>query len=131
MPCQDTTSSCIWCGKRVAWGAWGLVPGLTETLLTIQSDPSQFTIDSEHMERLERFYVLHYSKTCGQSRVNKARVYLFNTGARLLDRMPPSQADIYQHIQRSLLQAGSKLLFSSQFSLHSLIGAGKEAQLTI
>ena len=58
------------------------------------------------MERLERFYVLHYSKTCGQSRVNKARVYLFNTGARLLDRMPPSQAALYQHIRRSLLQAG-------------------------
>ena len=54
----------------------------------------------------ETWRVLHYSKACGQSRVNIARVYLFNSGARLLDRMPPSQAALYQHIRRSLLQAG-------------------------
>ena len=81
-------------------------PWLDRDLAHDSIRPSQFTIESEHMERLERFYVLHYSKTCGQSRVNKARVYLFNTGARLLDRMPPSQAALYQHIRRSLLQAG-------------------------
>ena len=58
------------------------------------------------LERLERFFILQYSKTCGQTRVNKARSYLFQTSARSLDRMPPTQAALYQHIRRALQQAG-------------------------
>ena len=102
----DSTSSLIWTGKTLCWGVWDLVPDLTETLITIQSDPLQFSLNSVHMERLERFFILLYSKTCGQMRVNKARSYLFQTSARSLDRMPPSQAALYQHILRALLQAG-------------------------
>ena len=93
-------------GKLTAWNAWDLVPGLTDTLIKIQEDPTKFTIDSIHMERLERYYVLQYSKSCGQSQVNKARVALFRTGTRLLDRIPPSREALFQHIRRALLQAG-------------------------
>ena len=102
----DTISSPQHVGKTMAWNAWDLVPDLTETLIAIQSDPSQFTIDSIHMERLERYYVLQYSRACGQSKVNKARVALFKSGQRLLDRLSPSQEALFQHIRRSLLQAG-------------------------
>ena len=83
------------------------------------------------LERLERFFILQYSKTCGQTRVNKARSYLFQTSARSLDRMPPTQAALYQHIRRALQQAGhiwAQALVLQPVLPHSLIGDGREVQ---
>ena len=102
----DTTSSPHTTGKVIAWNTWDLVPGLTDTLIAIQSNPHLFTRDSIHIERLERWFVLMYSKSCGQSLVNKARVAMFKSGVRLLDRLPPTHEALFQHIRRSLLQAG-------------------------
>ena len=90
----------------MAWNTWDLVPGLTDTLIELQSDPYLFTRDSIHMDRLERWFVLMYSKSCGQSQVNKARVVLLQSGVRLPDRLPPTREALYQHVRRSLLQAG-------------------------
>ena len=102
----DCNSSPSQCGKVTAWNAWDLVPGLTDTLLTIQEDCTTFTKDSVHMQRLERYYVLQYCKSSSCSRVNQARVALFKTGTRLLDKIPPTQDALFQHIKRALLQAG-------------------------
>ena len=101
----DTNSTPSQCGKATAWNAWDLVPGLTETMLEIQADPTKLTKESNHMQRLERYYVLQYCKTSTCSGVNEARVTLFKKGARLLDRIPPTQDALYQHIKRALLQA--------------------------
>ena len=102
----DCNSSPSHCGKLTAWNAWDLVPGLTDMLLAIQEDCTTFTRDSVHMQRLERYYILQYCKSSSCSRVNQARVALFKTGTRLLDKIPPTQDALLQHIKRALLQAG-------------------------
>ena len=58
------------------------------------------------MQRLERYYILQYCKSSSCSRVNQARVALFKTGTRLLDKIPPTQDALLQHIKRALLKAG-------------------------
>ena len=102
----DCNSSSSHCGKLTVWNAWDLVPGLTDTLLAIQEDCTTFTRDSVHMQRLERCYILQYCKSSSCSWVNQARVALFKTETRLLDKIPHTQDALLHHIKRALLHAG-------------------------
>ena len=68
-------------------------------------NPDSFTMDSIHMERLERFHVLMYSKSCSAAMVNEARRQLFSRGSRSLEGIPPTQAALFEHVKRSILQA--------------------------
>ena len=81
------------------------MPGLTETLLALTNAPSCFSLESLHMEKLERFVVVMYSKGCGLAKVNEARHRLFTSGKKTLESIPPSQAALFEHIKRALLQA--------------------------
>ena len=81
------------------------MPDLTDTFLALISDPDSLTLDSEHMKRIERFTVLMYSKSCSAANVNEARLRLFSHGLRGLDAIPPTQAALFEHLRRSLLQA--------------------------
>ncbi len=101
----DTTSQLLGCGKKTAWAAWNSTPDLTETLISLMEDPESFSLVSVHMQRIERFVVLMYSKTCGSATVNDARHYLFSNGSRSLDNIPPTKAALFEHVKRSLLQA--------------------------
>ena len=78
---------------------------LTETLLALTNAPSCFSLESLHMEKLERFVVVMYSKGCGLAKVNEARHRLFTSGKKTLESIPPSQAALFEHIKRALLQA--------------------------
>ena len=69
----DTISHVPGCGKNTAWASWQNTPGLTETLLPLTNTPSCFRIGSLHMQKLERFVVITYSKGCGLAKVNEAR----------------------------------------------------------
>jgi hypothetical protein len=69
--------------------------------------PNVFSIDSVHIQRIERFVVLMYSKGCGIARVNDARRRLFTNGSRSLENLPPTQAALFQRVKRALLQASS------------------------
>ncbi|KAG1674653.1 hypothetical protein GQR58_015022 [Nymphon striatum] len=51
----------------------------TETLLALTNEPELLTIDSLHMQSLERFVVIMYSKGCGLAKVNEARHRLFTS----------------------------------------------------
>ena len=102
----DSNSTPCQCGKITAWNTWDLVPELTETFHIILHDPTLLTKDSVHMQRLERYFVIQFSKSSGCSRVNEARVTIFKTSTRLLGRLPPTQDALLQHIKRALLQAG-------------------------
>ena len=73
----DTVSQFLRCGKKTAWSAWQSTPGLTDALVALTSDPQEINEQSEHMHTLERFVVVMYSKSCGLSRVNEARLRLF------------------------------------------------------
>lgn len=101
----DTTSQLLGCGKKTAWAAWQSMPEMTDVLNTIMESPETFAIDSAHMKKLERFHVLMYSKTCSAATVNEARKDLFSHGARSLEAIPPTQAALFEHIKRSILQA--------------------------
>jgi hypothetical protein len=46
-----------------------------------------------------------YSKGCGVARVNEARHRLFTNWSRSLENLNPTQAALFQHVERDLLQA--------------------------
>ena len=73
-------------------------------MVILTEDLHSFTLESVHMQRIERFVVLMYSKTCGLATVDDARCHLFSTGSRSLENIPPTRAALFQHVKRSLLQ---------------------------
>ncbi|KAJ8396483.1 hypothetical protein AAFF_G00017890 [Aldrovandia affinis] len=101
----DTTSQFLGCGKKTAWAAWTSIPDLTDTLVALTHNPDLFSLESVHMQRIERFVILMYSKECGAAGVNEARHRLLTTGSRSLESIPPTQAALFQHVKRALLQA--------------------------
>ncbi|KAJ8289764.1 hypothetical protein GJAV_G00005080, partial [Gymnothorax javanicus] len=101
----DTTSQLLGCGKKTAGAAWQNSPGLTETLVTLTNEPERFTLESLHVHKLERFVILMYSKGYGLVKVNEAIHRLFTSGKRTLENIPPTQAALFEHIKRALLQA--------------------------
>lgn len=111
----DTVSHLLGCGKKTAWSAWQNTTGLTDTLAAITSHPLELTPQSQHMQTLERFVVVMYSKGCGLDRVNEARHRLFTSGKKTLEALPPTQAALYQHIRRAVLQA---IIWNQATSVH-------------
>ena len=101
----DTTTHFLGCGKKTAWQAWTCYPDLTETLIDLTQDPTLLTLASIHMQRLERFVVLMYNRRYSAARVNNARVHLFTRGMCSLEKLPPTQAALFEHAKRALLQA--------------------------
>ena len=57
------------------------------------------------MERIERFVVLMYSKTCASLSANDVRYNLFFAGSHSLENIQPTQAALFEHVKRSVLQA--------------------------
>lgn len=101
----DTVSHLLGCGRKTAWSAWQSTPGLTDALVALTSDPDSLSPQSQHMETPQRIVVVMYSKGCGIIRVNEARPRLFTSGRKTLEALPPTQAALYQHIRRAVLQA--------------------------
>lgn len=52
------------------------------------------------------FVVLLYDRTSSLEHVNEARKELFTKKSRTIDRLPPTQAALIQHIKRAAYQAG-------------------------
>ena len=101
----DTVSHFLGCGKKTAWSAWQNTSDLTDALIEITRDPKLLNQQSQNMKIIERFVVVMYSKGCGLERVNEARLQLFSSGKKSLEALPPTQAALYQHICRAVLQA--------------------------
>ena len=77
-----------------------------------------FGIESIHMQRIECFVVLMYSKGCGVAGVNEARLPLFTSGTKSLESIPPTHAALFQHVTRAILQ--------SSFYWHQALSAQQE-----
>ncbi len=114
----DTTSQFLGCGKKTAWAVWTSFPDLTYTLVALTLNPNMFGIESIHMQRIERFVVLMYSKGCGAAGVNEARFRLFTSGTKSLESITPTQAELFQHGKRAILQ--------SSFYWHQALSAQQE-----
>ena len=67
LTCCDTTSELLGCRTKTAWTAWNSTPALRDTMITLTEPPESFTMESVHMQCIERFVVLMYSKTCGSA----------------------------------------------------------------
>ena len=101
----DTTSQFLGCGKKTAWAVWNSFPDLTDRLVALTLNPNMFGIEAIHMQRIERFMVLMYSKGCGAAGVNEARLRMFTSGTKSLESIPPTQAAQFQHVKRAILQS--------------------------
>ena len=77
---------------------------LTETLIVLTNDQECLTLESVHMERIERFVVFMYNKTCACSYGNDASYNLLLTGSLSLENIPATQAALLEHVKISVLQ---------------------------
>ena len=97
----NATYQLLGCGKKTAWTAWNSIPALTDTMITLTEAPESFTREYVHMQCIERFVVLMYSKT--SATVNDTRHHLFSNGSRSINSILPTQAALFEHVKRSLL----------------------------
>lgn len=99
----DTSSSFSSVGKKTAWDTWTAFPEITETFISLSSMP--LSISDENMNKLQRFVILLYDRTSQCTQVNQSRKLLFAKG-RQLDRIPPTEAALSEHVKRATYQAG-------------------------
>ena len=100
----DTVSSFLGRGKKSAWLAWSSCPSVTDAFLDLSLQPT--CVNSDTLEKIERFIVIVYSRTCSASGVNGARKELFAQGSRTMENIPPTKAALLQHVRRAAYQAG-------------------------
>ena len=100
----DTVSSFLGRGKKSAWLAWSSCPSVTDAFIDLSLQPT--CVNSDTLEKIERFIVIMYSRTCSASGVNGARKELFAQGSRTMENIPPTKAALLQHVRRAAYQAG-------------------------
>uniref|UniRef100_UPI00358E90E1 uncharacterized protein isoform X2 n=1 Tax=Myxine glutinosa TaxID=7769 RepID=UPI00358E90E1 len=103
----DTNSCFLDKGKISAWKVWKSHPDVTGAFLHIVENPFQpVDVSSAHIQCLERFTVLMYDVTSNLVSVNDARRELFCKKKRSLEKIPPTQDALLQHIKRVVYQGG-------------------------
>ena len=121
----DTVYSFIGHGKNSAWLARRSCPSVTYAFLDLSLQPVDMS--SETIERIERFLVVMYNRTCSASGVWKE---LFVQGSRTMENTPPTKAALLQHVRRAAYQAGlaglcgHRRLFQSLSCLVQHFGGG-------
>ena len=100
----DTVSSFLGRGKKSAWLAWSSFPSVRYAFLDLSMQPT--CVNSDTLEKIERFIVIMYSRTCSASGVNGARKELFAQGSRTMENISPTKAVLLQHVLRAAYQAG-------------------------
>ena len=101
----DTNSQPVNIGKKTAWDRWGSMPEMTQVFLWLLDNPEKFTMNSWVWNLLERYLIVQCSKSCSSSRLNDARLKLFQSGTKTLENLPPTSAAYFQHVKRAILQA--------------------------
>ena len=100
----DTVSCFHGIGKKTAWEAWNSFPQVAETFSRLSKPIGE--ISETDLSLLEIFVIKLYQRTLTINKVNNARAYLFSTGDRNIENIPPTQAALFQHIKRSVMQSG-------------------------
>ena len=78
-------------GKRSAWQASEMYPGITQTFEFLANNSfHKLTVDSDHFQRIERFIVILFDKLSPLNSINKTRMELFCRNNRDMDRLPPT-----------------------------------------
>ena len=105
--CFCTTSAFNGKGKKSAWKAWQAYDAATEAFVYLAKHPFQkLNVDSEHFQTLERLTVILYNKSSPLNSINQTRKELFCQESRPMERLPPTQDALLQHVKRAVFQAG-------------------------
>ena len=103
----DTTSSFKGKGKKSAWQVWQAYEEATETLEHLASQPfQQLDARCDHFKKIERLIVVLCDRTSPITSVKETRKDLFCRKSLSVERIPPTQNALLQHVQRAVYQAG-------------------------
>ena len=103
----DTTSAFNGKGKKSVWQAWHVYEDITETFVYLASHPFQLLdVDDDHFKKIERLTVILYDKTSPLRYINDTRSELFGHKNRAMDKLPPTNDALLQHVRRAVYQAG-------------------------
>ena len=101
-------------------------PEITDTFIDNGSMP--LSLSDESLIHLQRFVILLYDRTSECSRVDQCIEQLFSKG-RQIDRIPPTEAALKEHIKRTVYQVGvllgSNLCCTSAVTEPWRMGMGK------
>lgn len=100
----DTVSSFAGKGKKTAFQVWTAAPEITTVFADCMTFPNQF--DETKLATFEKFVILLYDRTCSETSIDAARMYLFTRKGRQIEAIPPTRAALYQHTKRAIHQAG-------------------------
>ncbi|CAB3995762.1 Hypothetical predicted protein, partial [Paramuricea clavata] len=104
----DTTSAFGGKGKKSFWQSWNAYEEVTDAFvhLAISHPFEHLDLHSESFQRIERLVVVVYDKTSNAKNVCSARMELFSQKSQAVDKIPPTQNALLQHIWRAVYQAG-------------------------
>ena len=63
-------------------------------------------VDDEHFQLLERFNIILYDKASDLQHIDEARKELFCQKGKTMERLPPTQDALLQHVKRVAYLAG-------------------------
>ena len=95
----DTTSQFLGCGKKTAWVVWNSFPDLTDMLVALTLNPNMFGIESIHIQWIERFVVLMFSKGCSAAGVNEARLRLIHMWDQIAREHSTNPSRAVKHVK--------------------------------
>ena len=90
--------------KNTAWKIWNFVDEATPVFMKLSDQPTIEDV-KKAMPTINRFTVLLYNKTSNSLTTNKCRRELFCQG-REIDKIPPTEAALWEHACRSAYIAG-------------------------
>ena len=103
----DTTSAFNEKGKKSLWQAWQAYDDVTETFACLAKHPFMLLdADSDNFQKLERLTVILYDKWSPSFSINETRKLLFCHKNRSMEKLPPTQDALLQHVRRAVYQAG-------------------------
>ena len=115
----DTTSAFSGKGKKSTWRAWQAYDDATEIFVSLAKHPfQQLDVDCQQFQKLERLTVKVYDKSSPLCSINQVRKELFCHGNRAMERLPPTQDALLQHIKRAVYQTG---IWATSTQSHQLI----------
>ena len=86
---------------------WQAYEEVTETLVYLAFHPFQKLYqETESFQKLERLTVVLYDKTSSINSVNEVRRNLFCQRNQAIDKLPPTQDALLQHVLRTVYQSG-------------------------
>ena len=73
----------------------------------LASHPFQLLdVDDDYLKKIERLTVILYDKTSPLRSINDTRKELFCHKIRAVDKLPPTNDALLQHVRRAVYQAG-------------------------